>query len=326
VKLSATELAKLLGILEKIDRGLIHPQVPDRIGRFLRQYGRGRAELDRVLSERLVERRADASISGRALDTIEVHPILEPEVSLLGYPLGEVAETVVISEQLGGLANVIMWLKGPVANAAYNLLRQNPGLRLTGDYRWTPPARVTPGEAHLEPSESVISWQHSRCLKAVADDLLRPPHALEYVLDYRMGPPGLKYFRCVCAVKRGQEWQVLAALTQPRPLEVAAVVRHARLNAEELSALLIYCEPWSRAWTIVAAVPINARDALAHAITWADFRRELDGSELDGAIVAAIGDSFRATGLGPADLGEPNLTRSLLPVARDILRWLRGSA
>jgi hypothetical protein len=325
VKLSATELARLLGVLEKIDRGLIHPQMPDRIGRFLRQYGRGRAELDQVLSGQRVERRADAGVSGRALGTIEVHPILEPEVSVLGFPLSEVAETVAVSEQLGGLANFVMWLKGPIANAAYNLLRANPGLRLTGDYRWNPPARLTPGEAHLEPSQSVIKWQHARCLKAVADDLNRPPHALEYVLDYRMGPPGLKYFRSVCAMKLAQQWHVFAALTQPSPLDIAAVLPEARLNAQELSALLIYCEPWSRGWTIVDAVSIRANDALAHTITWADFRRELDDSELDAAIIAAIRHSFDATGLAPSDFGEPNLTRSLLPVARDILRWLRGS-
>jgi hypothetical protein len=162
-------------------------------------------------------------------------------------------------------------------------------------------------------------------LKAVADDLTRPPHALEYVLDYRMGPPGLKYFRCVCAVKRGREWLVLGALTQPRPLDVAAVDPETRLDTCELSALLIYREPWSNAWTIVASSPIDAGDALAHAITWADFQRELDGNELDAALVAGIRDSFRSTDLGPVDFGEPDLTRNLLPVARDILRCLRGS-
>src|SRR2546426_408748 len=136
VKLSKIELAEVRTILEKIDRGLIQPRIPDRIGRFLRQYGSGRAHLDQILGERGVERRADAAVSGRVLGAVEVHPILEPEISVLGFPLGEVAETLTVSEELGGLVNAVMWLKGPIANAAYNLLRTNTGLRLRGDYRW----------------------------------------------------------------------------------------------------------------------------------------------------------------------------------------------
>jgi hypothetical protein len=327
VRLTAAELAKLLAILEKIDRGLIHPRAPDRIGRFLRQYSGGRAQLDQVLGKRGVERRADAAVSGRALDAIEVHPILRPEVSLLGFPLGEVAETLAISEELGGLTNMAMWLKGPVANAAYNLLRENQsGLRLSGDYRWTPPARLTPGEAHLEPGELPIRWQDARCLKAVAEDLDRPAHALEHVLDYRMGQAGLKYFRCVCTLKRARNWQVLPGLARPRPLEVAEARPEvlSDLNGAELAALLIYREPWSRAWTIVAGAPISAEDAFAHAVTWADFQRELDGCEIDGKLIGGIRESLRASGLRPADPAEANLTRRLLPAARDVLRWLRG--
>src|SRR5207249_3096078 len=116
------------------------------------------------------------------------------------------------------------------------------------------PTRLTPGEARLEPVELPMEWRDARCLKAVADDLMRPPHALEYVLDYRMGPPGFKYFRCVCALKAGKKRLVLPALAQPRPLDIAEgipEVMHA-LNASALSMLLIYREPWSPAWTVVA--------------------------------------------------------------------------
>ena len=38
---------------------------------------------------------------------------------LLDRFLGEVAGTLAISEELGGLTNLVMWLKGPIANAAY---------------------------------------------------------------------------------------------------------------------------------------------------------------------------------------------------------------
>jgi hypothetical protein len=326
VKLSTTELAKLLRILEKIDNGLIYPRMPDRIGRFLRQYGSGRKELDRTLTRCHVERRADAAVSGRALGTIEIHSFLKPEVSLLGFPLGEVAGTLAISEQLGCLVNVTMWLRGPTANTAYNLLRQNPALRLAGDYRWTPSARLTPGEAHIESVGEATTWQQARCLKAVADDLIRPPHALEYVLDYRIGPPSLKYFRCVCALRDSEKWQVLPGLSKSRTLEVATVIPEVKFEkGDRLYALLIYCEPWSRAWTIVEAVPINAEEALAHAITWADFQRELSGLGIEPAIIAGSQQALRAAGLAPAEFGHINLTRGLLPVARDVLLSLRGS-
>jgi len=326
LKLTTAELAEVRKILEKIDQGLIQPRIPDRMGRFLRQYGSGRAQLDQILAGRGLERRADAAVSGRALGTVKVHPILQPEISVLGFPLGEVAEALTVSEELGGLVSTVMWLKGPVANAAYNLLRTNTGLQLRGDYRWTPPAGITPGEALLETSDSAITWQRARCLKAVADDLLRPPHALEYVPDYRMGPPGIKYFRCVFVVNDEKGWQVLPGLTEPRRLEVAGVLPKVRRNLKgvDLAALLIYREPWSSGWTIVDAAIVDANDVLAHTITWADFQRELDGSEIDETIVAGIRQSLRVSGLRPTESAEPNLTRSLLPVARDVVRWVRG--
>ena len=324
MKLSTTELAKLLRILEKIDKGSIHPRMPDRIGRFLRQYGSGRKELDRTLTRCHVERRADAAVSGRALGTVEIHSFLKPEISLLGFPLAEVAETVAISEQLGCFVNVTMWLKGPTANTAYNLLRQNPALRLTGDYRWTPSARLTLGESQIESIGEVTTWQHARCLKAVADDIIRPPHALEYVLDYRIGPSSMKYFRCVCAMKNSEKWQVLPGLSKSRTLEVAAVSPEVKFEkGEKLYTLLIYCEPWSRAWTIAEAVPINAEQALAHAITWADFQRELSGLGVEPTIVAGSQQAMRAAGLSPAEFGHIDLTRYLLPIPRDVLLSLR---
>jgi hypothetical protein len=324
--LTTDELAKILGVLDKIDRGLSAPHFPDRIGRFFRQYHTGRARLDEVLSKRGLERRVDAAISGHALRPIEVHPIREPQVSVLEFPLGEVAETLAISEELGGLIHVTMWLKGPIANAAYNVLKEDIGLRLSDDYRWTPPARVTPGEARVEASEMKIAWCDARCLKSVADDLARPPHALEYVLDYRLGEPGIKYFRCVCVVKSESAWQVLPGFGESMHLDVVEILPQARpkLNRAQLAALLIYREPWSPGWTVVDAVVINEEGAFAHAITWADFQKELDGTELDGKMVSGIRQSLRHSGLHLGEFAEPNLRRNLFPAARDVSRWLRG--
>lgn len=326
MRLSTTELGKLLAILEKIDQGIVQPRMPNRMGRFLRQYANGRALLTKVLTDSGTGRRHDSAISGRALGTVDVHQILRPVVRVLEFPLGELAETLAISEELGCLTNVLMWLKAPIANAAHNTLRQHANLRLEGDFRWTPPSRLTPGEAQLRPVARKVTWRDARCLKGVADDLIRPPHALEYVLDYRIGPPGLKYFRCVCAMRKQREWIVLPALLQPRPLEVAGVRRNVlrKLKSTDLASFLIYREPWSAAWTIVESFPITADQAFTHAISWADFQKELMGSEIDGDIIGGIRESLSALRVRrPPDEGR-YLTRNLLPVSRAVLRSLRG--
>jgi hypothetical protein len=194
MRLDSAELGKLLGVLEKIDRGEIRPRATGRIGRFLRQYGAGRAEIHAALRRSGIESRGDNAVSGSRLGPVELCPLLEPKVELRSVPVGEVADTPAISEELGGLSNVVMWLSGRAANKAYNRLRVDPsGLRLVGDFRWTPPSRLTPGEARVEACEHTTDWTTARCIKAVADDLGRSPHALEYVLDYRLGPPGMKY-------------------------------------------------------------------------------------------------------------------------------------
>jgi hypothetical protein len=330
VRLTAGQLQEIVAILEKIDAGLICPKISGEIGRFLRQYSRGRIELDSVLARRNVGRREDDAISGQSVGAIEVYPLVDPHVRLLGYPLGELAEMLAVSEELGGLTNLVLWLRGSTANAVYNLLRTtSSGVRLIGDFRWTPPARLTPGEARLEPGSQAVGWQEARCLKAVADDILRPPHALEYVLDYRLGPPGLKYFRCITAIKRRAHWQVLPGLSTLRPLDTVETLLERspsiQVGEDALAMLLIYREPWSTKWTIVTGASIEAATALAHSITWADFRRELEGTHTDAAIIHGLRESLSAAGVQPPNFAESNLTRRLVPIARDILCWLRGS-
>src|SRR5262249_50715463 len=157
----------------------------------------GRRELRAVLTQQCASCRSDGAVSGKLLGAIEVHALIEPKVDVLAFPLGETAGTLAVSEQLGGILNLRMWLKAGTPQAAFNVLQDTFAVRLVGDYRWTPLAQVTPGEARIESTGGSLSWRGSRCLKAVADDLLRPPHAVEYVLDYRMGPPGLKFFRTI---------------------------------------------------------------------------------------------------------------------------------
>jgi hypothetical protein len=327
LSLSATDFTTILTILEKIDRGLIKPRIPGRMGRYLRQYQIGRAQLDGVLAARGVDRRADFAVSGRKFSAVDVYPILAPQVGLLDFPLGEVARTLAISEALGGLTELVMWLKGGIANATYNLLRKSSGVLLHGDYRWNPPSRLTPGESSVSPCSVPLAWKDARCLKAVADDLIRPPHALEYILDYRLGPPGLKFFRSISARRHGREWEALPALGSARMLAVGRILPGAivDVSGSNLAALLIYREPWSQAWTIAKSQMIDETGVFDHAIAWADFQRELDSSDISGSVLTGIRDSLGALGLEALAVREPNLTRQLQPVARDVLRWLRGS-
>lgn len=325
MKLDVAELAAVLGILDKIDNGVADPRIPGPVGRFLRQYRDSRINLRQHLYAHSITRRADGAVSGIALGKVTLHSLLDADVSVLNFPLGEVADTLAFSEELGGLTYVVMWLKGAKANAAYNALKADHAVTLSGDYRWTPISRVTTGGAFITQAAPTAHWRTARCLKAVAEDLLRPPHATEFVLDYRIGRPGLKHFRCVCAKRDGGKWNVLPALTTPHTLVVVEVLPEAKgALTRDLSSLLIYTEPWAKGWIVADSAPVAPEDALSHSLTWIDFQRELAGHPFEMRIVRDVVRRFRAMGIYVASPREINLTRSLLPVPRDVLRWLRG--
>ena len=327
MKLNVQELEKVLRILEKIDAGSADPKIPGPIGRFLRQYRDGTRLIKEVLDSQSINRRVDGAISGQSLGKVEVHPLSTIHANALAFPLGEAADTLAISEQLGGLAYVCMWLKGPVANAAFNILTTGSSLTLEGDYRWTPLARLTTGEAVAVGGELKPAWQEFRCLKAVADDLLRPPHALEFVVDYRIGRPGLKFFRCVCAERLAGSWQVLPALGQRKPIVIEGTeCDTSTIRVGGVATLLVYCEPWSSGWTIARALPVNINEAVGHAVTWIDFQHELRAIPFDASKELSVRGHFRSIGLTLSSDPAPNLIRSLLPVPLQLLRSIRRIA
>ena len=329
MRLSTDELADVLGVLEKIDTGSVLPQIPGLIGRFLRQYARGRASLDQELTDMAISRRADRAVSGLELGPMSFSPMLAPTVKAMDFPLGEVAETVGFSEELGGMTRLVLWLKGPTATTTFNLLQEGVAtLRMDGDYRWKPLMHLTPGGAEVAKSDRAVRWREARCLKAVSDDLSRPPHALEYAADYSFGTPGLKCFRCVIARRRGSSWEVLPALGEPRMLDVEHSSREVTKNSNlpiELASLLIYREPWSDAWTIVRHCEVGPEQVVAHCITWADYRLELDGAPMEPWIVRDIRSRLREMGIEHSGIYCPNLERTLPKGVRAIVRWLRGT-
>ena len=322
--LNQAQLAELLRILDKIDRGVIQPRLGDRIGRFLRQYESGRRELRAVLAQHSVTCRSDGAVSGNLLGPIEIHSLVDPDVDALAFPLGEVASTLVISEQLGAILNIRMWLNAGTAQAAFSVLKEASALRLLGDYRWTPLGQLTPGEAQIQSGVSSLSWQSARCLKAVADDLLRTPHAVEYVLDYRLGPPSLKFFRTICATRANRVWTALPCFGEPRTFNVSAIATEDGIPAGDLLLLFMYREPWSNDWTVVRAISIEPADALAHALTWTHFRSELSSERFDPVAVTAAHESLRPWGVKTDDVGDLNFDQHLRPVPKTLLQRVRG--
>jgi hypothetical protein len=256
---------------------------------------------------------------------VEVTALHAPKINLHPFPLGEVAEVLVLCEQLGCLSSLVMWIKGPIANTAYNLIREGP-VEMNGDFRWHPLARLTPGESSVSSSSSILTWVGARFLKAVADDIGRPPHALEYFYDDEFGPPGIKYFRCIAAERREGNWVAFGASRFRAVVPIAGNVTGAlsRVSHADVAALLVYREPWSTTWTLVSAYPLELDQAFAHVCTWYDYQQELIGAALDPRSIAIIRRSFAEEGFRLHGTDDPNLERSLIPLARDLHAFLRG--
>lgn len=323
--LDERQLNEFLGVLDRIDRGKAMPRFPDRMGRFLRQYKDGRLRIAAVLHGLGDLARSDGAVGGFALGRAEVHPLVEPKVGVLGFPLGEVADTLAVSEELGGVVNLIMWLKSPMANAAHEVLKRGSSVLLTGDYRWTPMARLAVGGAEVG-SVTPRRWSTIRCIKAVADDLDRPPHALEYALDYRIGPPGIKFFRSICCVRQGGTLRALPAYGEPVMIAISNSSTPRLREVEEggMCSLLAYREPWSADWIAVDLIPQTTGECFSHAVSWAGYQQELTGERIGGQAVAAIRASWIAARIPVGnDYHEFDTEHRLLPVVRETLRELR---
>lgn len=325
VRLSGAQLNEFLGVLDHIDHRGAAPRFAGRMGTFLRQYKDGHLRLASLFRDSGDLERSDGAISGSYLGPVTLHPLVDPKIGVLGFPLGEVADTFAISEELGGIVNVVMWLKSPMANAANDILKTRQSIRLDGDFRWTPTARLAVGAANVD-ATSALTWKQSRSIKAVADDVARPPHALEYILDYRMGSPGMKFFRSMCVVRRNDTLTVLPAFAEPTLLAISDTSPDivGSIPEGEVSCLLAYREPWDASWTAVESVRVTAEDALSHVVSWADYQLELRDSQIDGETVAAIRKSWLAAGL-PLGRGysEFNIEHRLLPIVRAVIRELR---
>jgi hypothetical protein len=173
-------------------------------------------------------------------------------------------------------------------------------------------------------------WHQARFLKATADDASRAPHALEYILDYRLGEPGLKAFRSFAVRAREGEFLILPGIdAHARPVTFATPVdsRLPKLEDGEPAIVFGYLEPWSRDWVVVDVKPTDSAGCLVHAMTWADFQAELRGAEaLSAADLSAVRGALLGAGLDsppPHELVGEIPRRQLTRATRALLRWLR---
>jgi hypothetical protein len=201
---------------------------------------------------------------------------------------------------------------------------------LSGSYRWFAPSRLTPGEAAVAAVDTQGDWRTARFLKATADDVSRAPHALEYVLDYRLGRPGLKVFRSM-VVRAGESgFLILPGIDAPaRPLAFAEPIdsRLTSLNDGEIAIVFAYVEPWSRKWVVIDVRRTDAAGCLAHVVTWADFQAELgDRPALTQSDFSTLHAGLVRAGLDPPpphEVIEQVPARELARPARALVRWLR---
>jgi hypothetical protein len=330
---SADELRALTKVLEGIDGGKPAPRVPGPVGLFFRQYARYRGEVSHVLARAGLAGAADGHVRGAELGPIEMTPLASTVTAIPNEVWGAVSHVPMICEELAHVVDLTLWLNAHGANEVDRLLtvEQEPAVRLAGAYRWYPPHRVTPGEAWGVRASTDRSWQLARCLKATADDLASPPHPLEYTLDFRLGPPGLKAFRTFIGRYEGERLEVLPG-REARTLSIALEFSGESVlsfRRGELIMVLGFREPWNAIWTAAAATAVDETMALAHAITWADFRLEVEGSPpCTGADTLELMEALRGVGVSLASAEEAlvraPLVRRGLPAPLAVARWLRA--
>jgi hypothetical protein len=262
---------------------------------------------------------------------VTLAPLAPLEGSVPNDLWGPVEHLPVLAEALGGVVDLTLWTSAAAANRAHVLLSSSTTpIALSGTYRWFAPSRLTPGEATVNAVDCQADWQSARFLKATADDASRAPHALEYVLDYRLGRPGLKVFRSLVVRAHEGGFEVLPGIDAPaRPLALAGQVdaRLMGLSDGEVASVFAYVEPWSREWVVIDARRTDAAGCLAHVVTWADFQAELrDRPALGPSDLSALCAGLVRARLDPPPVHEVLAQvppRTLARPARSLVRWLR---
>jgi hypothetical protein len=166
VNLSTEELAQLTRIVDRIYEGKPAPRARGAVGQFLRGCERGRLDVQQVLARHGLSMRDGGWVPGDEAGQITMRLLGELETAVPSEIWGPVESAPVISEQLGGVAELTLWTGARTANSVRVLFSHNSeaAVRLSGRYRWFAPSRITPGDAVAEVVDDDTHWTTARCL------------------------------------------------------------------------------------------------------------------------------------------------------------------
>jgi hypothetical protein len=330
VTLDIEEFGQLVRIIEGVYEGKPPPRVGGRLGQYLRRCSHGRFEVQQLLAREGLTTTARGWVDGTEVGAVVLAPLAALRGSVPNDLWGPVEHLPALSEALGSVLDLTLWTSAVAANRAHVILSSTVSpISVSGTYRWFAPSRLTPGEASVDAVEYDRTWATARFLKATADDVSRAPHALEYVLDYRLGGPGLKAFRTLAVQSVGGGFLILPGVDAPARsiLFRGDEALLANLKEGETAIVFAYLEPWSSEWVVIDVEPTDAAGCLTHLITWADFKAELEGRPaLAAADLSIMRGALLAAGLQPPEafevVGEVP-PRELARPARGLTRWLR---
>jgi len=127
------------------------------------------------------------------------------------------------------------------------------------------------------------AWTAAAFLKATADDLSAPPHALDYIPLRISGELTLVHLRSFITAHHedGAAWVVGGTRIGSYKLPVGPIVSPPSSRARELRMCLGIRVPEDDRWSIWKTASCTAEQALEHAVVWSGFRSWLGGSSLD---------------------------------------------
>jgi hypothetical protein len=328
LNLSVSQLRDLAKVLDRIDEGKISaPRVKGPIGMYLRQYAEARIAAVEALGAGPMK---SEWIPGENLFSLDLSPVTPLNLHLGNELMGSVTTGVVVSETVGTTFRAALWTSARAANAMARIWTRDPAanVRLSGAFRWYPPARITPGEAMVERLNQPGGWEQIRCLKYAGDDIGRSPLAPTFHIDWSSEPFAIKSYRVVCLQRVDRGWKVVGGL-RTDPAQVHVEFAESKPDSD-LALALVWTTPWApQTWRVADSRSIEPNHAVAHLITWADHLRELRAEgPPSGVELKALERTLTNAGIAGASLTTglelATLDRRLDPSATAWARRLRG--